>query len=66
MLESVEQAFRNRELLKVKVLNLAPTDVDAAADAVREGLEGVHVVQTIGKTMLLYRASPGEPEIELP
>lgn len=66
MLESVEQAFRNRELLKVKVLDLAPTDVDAAAAAVREGLEGVHVVQTIGKTMLLYRASPGEPEIELP
>jgi len=66
VLESIDEALNTRELLKVKVLDGAPTDVDAAADAVRDGLDGVHVVQTIGKTMVLYRAFPEEPEIELP
>lgn len=66
VLESVEEAFSNRELLKVKVLDGAPVDVDAAADAVRDGSEGVHVVQTIGKTMVLYRPHPDAPEIDLP
>ncbi len=66
VLKSVEEAFSNRELLKVKVLDGAPLDVGAAADEVRDGLEGVHVIQTIGKTMVLYRPHPEEPEIELP
>ena len=48
------------------VLDCAPEDVDEAADAVRDALVGVHVVQTIGKTMVLYRPFPEEPEIELP
>lgn len=66
VLQSIMNAFNTRELLKVKVLDGAPEDVDEAADAVRDALVGVHVVQTIGKTMVLYRPFPEEPEIELP
>lgn len=66
VLESVEEAFANRELLKVKVLDGAPEGVDETADAIRDGLDGVHVVQTIGRTMVLYRPFPEEPEIPLP
>ena len=66
VLSSVEEAFNTRELLKVKVLDGAPGDVDETADAIRDGLAGVEVVQTIGKTVVLYRPFPDEPEIELP
>lgn len=66
VLEAVEEAFSNRELLKVRALDPAPGDVDETADAIRDGLEDVHVVQTIGKTMVLYRPFPGEPEVDLP
>ncbi|MFW6206404.1 MAG: ribosome assembly RNA-binding protein YhbY [Gemmatimonadota bacterium] len=66
VLREVEKAFNTRELLKVKVLQNAPVDVDEAADAVRDGLEDVHVIQTVGHTMVLYRPDPEEPVIELP
>lgn len=66
VLEAVEEALANRELLKVKALDGAPGDVDETADAIRDGLDQVHVVQTIGKTIVLYRPFPEEPEIELP
>lgn len=66
LVREVEKAFNTRELLKVKVLQNAPVDVDEAADAVRDGLEDVHVVQTVGHTMVLYRPDPDEPVIELP
>lgn len=66
MLRSVDEAFNTRELLKVKVLDGAPVEVREGADALAAGLAGVHVVQTIGRTAVLYRAFPDEPEIELP
>lgn len=62
VLEAVAEAFNTRELLKVKVLDGAPGDVDETADEIRDGLEGIHVVQTIGKTMVLYRPFPDGPE----
>jgi len=64
--ESVENAFRTRELLKVKVQNTAPLDVREAAAALSDRLDGVRVVQTIGRTAVLYRPDPEEPEIRLP
>lgn len=66
VLRTVEEAFSNRELLKVKVLGGAPEDTGEAADAIRDGVAGAHVVQTIGRTVVLYRPFPDEPEIRLP
>jgi RNA-binding protein len=54
---AVELAFNTRELLKVKVTDGAPL-------AAR--IEGTHHVQTIGRTVVLYRADPEAPEIQLP
>ncbi|TVP78430.1 MAG: YhbY family RNA-binding protein [Gemmatimonadales bacterium] len=65
-LESLEEAFNNRELLKVKVIDTSDLDVKEAAAGIREGLPEVHVVQTIGKTIVCYRPDPDEPEIRLP
>lgn len=65
VLEEVARGFNTRELLKVKVLQNAPVDVDEAADSVRDGLEGVEVIQTVGHTMVLYRPDPDDPDVEL-
>ncbi|MDX1648067.1 MAG: ribosome assembly RNA-binding protein YhbY [Longimicrobiales bacterium] len=66
VLDSILDAFNTRELLKVKLQESAPLDVREAADTIARQLDGVHAVQTIGRTAVLYRPDPDEPEIELP
>ncbi len=66
VLDSLRDAFNTRELLKLKLLESAPLDVREAADAISNGLEDVHPVQTIGRTVVLYRPDPDDPAIELP
>lgn len=66
LLKTVEEAFNTRELLKVKVLEGAAEGPRETADLIVAALEGVHVAQTIGRTIVLYRPDPEEPEIVLP
>jgi RNA-binding protein len=66
VLASVADALNTRELLKVKLQESAPTGVRDAAAAMTDGLLGVHTVQTIGRTIVLYREHPEKPEIRLP
>lgn len=67
VLASVEEAFNTRELLKVKVLEGAPHDVGATARMLEDGTrDDVHIPQVIGRTIVLYRPHPEEPEIRLP
>jgi len=63
---AVEEALANRELLKVKVLEAAPGAARDTADALASEIDGAHVVQVIGRTVVLYRTHPEEPEIALP
>jgi RNA-binding protein len=63
---SVADAFQNRELLKVKVLESAPLDARDAAGELTQLVSGAHVVQVIGRTVALYRRHPERPEIRLP
>jgi RNA-binding protein len=63
---SIEAAFNSRELLKVKLLDTAPDDVRDAAGALADMVEGAAVVQVIGRTIVLYRRHPEQPQIELP
>lgn len=65
-LKGIMEAFNTRELLKVKVLESAPETARDTADAIVNRLEGVHVAQTIGRTVVLYRRHPDKPEIRLP
>jgi RNA-binding protein len=66
VLQSVEEAFNTRELLKVKVEQNAPQKARPTADLIVASLEDVHVPQTIGRTIVLYRPFPKDPEIRLP
>jgi RNA-binding protein len=65
LVAAVDQALTDHELIKVKLGEAANLDRhDAAADlAARTRSE---VAQVLGNTVLLYRADPDEPEIELP
>ncbi len=63
---TIEEAFNNRELLKVKVQENAPTNTKETASALTAAVAGSHVAQTIGRTIVLYRRHPDKPEIKLP
>lgn len=63
---AVLDAFNGRELLKVKVQESAPMSAAATGDALAARIAGAHQVQTIGRTVVLYRPHPERPEIRLP
>jgi RNA-binding protein len=63
---SILDAFNTRELLKLKVQEAAPESARRTADRIAESLDGVHPVQVIGRTVVLYRPFPEDPEIRLP
>lgn len=63
---TVEDAFNTRELLKVKVQEAAPMSAAATGEALVARVGGAHQVQTIGRTVVLYRTHPEKPEIRLP
>jgi RNA-binding protein len=64
-LRSLQEAFNSRELLKVKVQSAAPLTAADAGAQLATRLADVHHVQTIGRTVVLYRRHPEKPEIEL-
>ena len=64
VLAALEQALWDHELVKVK---LASEDRDLRreqAEALAAGTQA-EVAQVLGRTVLLYKANPDEPEIEL-
>lgn len=63
---TVRDAFNTRELLKVKVQESAPVSAREAGEAFVERIEKAVLVQTIGRTVVLYRPHPEKPEIRLP
>lgn len=66
LVRSVEDALQTRELMKVKVLENAPGAARDVADELAGRIAGMHVVQVIGRTVVLYRADPEDPQIRLP
>ena len=66
VLQSIGDAFNTRELLKVKILDTAPDGARETGDAIAAGLTGVQIPQTIGRTVVLYRPFPEDPELNLP
>jgi len=54
-IRAVRNAFNTRELLKVKVLEAAPESTRDTAEALAREIEDAHVIQVIGRTIVLYR-----------
>ena len=63
---SLVEGLAHRELIKLKVQESAPLTARDAADLLPARIPGVEHVQTIGRTVVLYRRHPDRPEIELP
>jgi RNA-binding protein len=66
LVQGVRDAFNGRELLKVKVLDTAPAGPRETSEQLAVRGEDVHVVQVIGRTIVLYKPDPDEPAIRLP
>jgi RNA-binding protein len=63
---AILDAFNARELLKVKVQESSPMSAAAAGESLAARIPSAHHVQTIGRTVVLYRPHPEKPEIRLP
>lgn len=63
---AIQDALTTRELMKVKVLDIAPDGALETGDALVKALDDTHLVQVIGRTLILYRPDPDQPEIRLP
>ncbi|MMZ71194.1 RNA-binding protein YhbY [compost metagenome] len=65
MFRHIEEAIEKRELMKVQVLNNCLDDKnEIAAELARE--TGSELVQVIGSTIVLYKESRDNKQIELP
>jgi RNA-binding protein len=64
-LQSITEAFNQRELLKVRVQESSPETARDAGRLLAERLPGVEHIQTIGRVVVLYRRHPKKPEIVL-
>jgi RNA-binding protein len=62
---AIDQALSDHELVKIKVGDAADLDRHEAADELAKQTKS-EVAQVLGNTVLLYRAHPDEPVIELP
>lgn len=63
--KAIEQALLDHELIKVKVGEHAGVERHEAAEQIAAKTKG-DVAQILGKIVLLYRAHPDAPTIELP
>ena len=63
---ALRDAFRTRELVKVRILEAAPAAARDVAHALADTLEGTAVVQVTGRTAVLYREHADGAQIALP
>jgi len=65
LIAAIDRALVDHELVKVKLGEAAGLDRHEAADALASKTHS-QVAQVLGNIVLLYRAHPDEPTIELP
>lgn len=65
LVQAVDQALTDHELIKIKVGEHAEVDRHEAAETLASRTRS-EVAQVLGYTVLLYRADPDDPQIKLP
>jgi RNA-binding protein len=63
---ALRDAFRTRELVKLRILEAAPAAARDVAHALAEAIDGAAVVQVTGRTAVLYREHADGAQIKLP
>ena len=62
---AVEEAFNNREIIKITVLKNSTDDINTMANAIADRTHS-QLVQVIGRKIVLYRPDKDNPKIVLP
>lgn len=62
VMRALTDAFNQRELIKVKVHEASPHAAREAGAIFAERMDGVEHVQTIGRTVVLFRPRPPDPQ----
>lgn len=65
LLNSLKEAFNNRELVKVRIEKSCELERKEAGRLLAQAA-AAHMVQVLGHTLLLYRPDSDNPEIKLP
>ena len=65
LLNSLGEAFNNRELVKVRIEKSCELERKEAGHQLAQA-SAAHMIQVLGNTLLLYRPDPDKPEIKLP
>lgn len=65
VLQALDSALADHELIKVRLTSGSLLDRDEAAEEMARGTRS-EVAQVLGNTVLLYRPDPEEPRIQLP
>jgi RNA-binding protein len=65
LIRQIEETLEVRELIKVSVLQNCDQDKDEVAQELAQGAKA-ELVQVIGKTIVLYKESEENIQIELP
>jgi len=63
--QQIDQCLQEHELIKIKVLEAAPLDKKNCSQQISHHTQS-HIAQVIGRTLVMYRAHPEEPVIQLP
>ncbi|MDQ7064026.1 MAG: ribosome assembly RNA-binding protein YhbY [candidate division KSB1 bacterium] len=65
VIEAIEMAFNAHELVKIKLQQSVLEDRQAVAEQLARATRS-HLVQVLGRTILLFRRHAEKPKIELP
>lgn len=65
VIEATKEALAQHELIKVSINGESPTERKSGSEHLG-ALTGGHIIQVIGRVILLYRQDPKEPKISLP
>ncbi|MEC1623448.1 ribosome assembly RNA-binding protein YhbY [Bacillus mojavensis] len=65
MIKQISEALESRELIKISVLQNCEDDKNDVAETLVKGSRA-QLVQTIGNTIVLYKESKENKQIELP
>ncbi|RLQ98150.1 ribosome assembly RNA-binding protein YhbY [Falsibacillus albus] len=65
MVKQISEALEARELIKVSVLQNCEEDRDTVGESLKKGA-GAELVQIIGNTIVLYKESKENKQIQLP
>lgn len=64
VIKSLEDLFRKREIVKVKMLQNSDEEINEIAKILGKGVNA-EIVHTMGKTILFYKENDKKPEISL-